>query len=93
MSRRQLLGVVVAACLALSLTACATLVPGTAVSVFSDPFSVAGMPATDGPSGLRPDATDPSRSVRNTDRGEMDHLAVSAVSDIEEFWSAAYGTA
>jgi predicted metalloprotease len=31
--------------------------------------------------------------VRNTDRGEMDHLAVSAVSDIEEFWSAAYGTA
>lgn len=93
MSRRQLLGVVVAVCLALSLTACATLVTGTAVSVFSDPFSVAGMPATDGPSGLRPDATEPSRSVRNTDGGEMDHLAASAVSDIEEFWSSAYGAA
>ncbi|MDH6194412.1 putative metalloprotease [Mycobacterium frederiksbergense] len=90
MSRRTIFGVVIAVCVVLPLAACSTLVGGTAVSVFSDPFSVAGMPATDGPSGLRPDAEKPSRKVTNTDGGEIDNLAASAVSDIEEFWSNAY---
>lgn len=93
MSRRALLGIALAVCTALPLASCSALVGGTAVSVFSDPFSVAGMPATDGSSGLRPDAEKPSRKVTNTDGGKIDNLAASAVSDLEEFWSSAYSEA
>ncbi|MGV0814884.1 neutral zinc metallopeptidase [Mycolicibacterium boenickei] len=90
MSRRALFGLAFAACVVVPLAACSTLVGGSAVSVFSDPFSVAGMPATDGSSGLRPDAAKPSRKVTHTDGGAIDNLAASAVSDLEEFWSDAY---
>lgn len=90
MSRRTLFGFAVAVCTLLPSAACSSLVGGTAVSVFSDPFSVAGMPATDGSSGLRPDAATPTRKVTNTDGGKIDNLAASAVSDLEEFWSDAY---
>ncbi|WP_273735608.1 neutral zinc metallopeptidase [Mycolicibacterium septicum] len=93
MSRRGLFGIAFAVCTALPLASCSALVGGTAVSVFSDPFSVAGMPATDGASGLRPDAEKPSRKVTNTDGGKIDNLAASAVSDLEEFWSGAYSEA
>ncbi|MCA4756474.1 neutral zinc metallopeptidase [Mycolicibacterium fortuitum] len=93
MSRRALFGIAFALCAVLPLAACSSLVGGTAVSVFSDPFSVAGMPATDGPSGLRPDAEKPSRKVSKTDGGKIDNLAASAVSDLEEYWSAAYSEA
>ena len=58
------------------------------MSVFGDPFSVAGLPATDGPTGLRDDAETPDRDVTGTDGGEIDSLAASSVSDIEEFWKA-----
>jgi predicted metalloprotease len=75
----------------LVLTSCATTLRGTPVSVFADPFSVAGMPAVNGPTGLRDDAEPPSRDVENTDGGQIDELAGSAVSDIEEFWAAHYG--
>ncbi|WP_166905695.1 neutral zinc metallopeptidase [Mycobacterium sp. DL440] len=93
MSRRTLLGIAFAVCTVLPLAACSSLVGGAPVSVFSDPFSVAGMPATDGSSGLRPDAEEPSRTVKNTDGGKSDNLAASAVSDLEEFWSEAYSEA
>ena len=90
MSRRHLVTTVIATCSALLLAACATTLQGKAVSVFDDPFSVAGMPATDGPTGLRDDAPDPSRVVLGTDEGEIDELARQAVSDIEEYWEGAY---
>lgn len=93
MSRRALFGIAFAVCTVLPLASCASLVDGTAVSVFSDPFSVAGMPATDGSSGLRPDAEKPSRKVTNSDGGKIDNLAASAVSDLEEYWSDAYSEA
>ncbi len=48
------------------------------------------MPATDGPTGLRPDAHEPARDVQGTDDGEIDELARNAVSDIEEFWEGTY---
>lgn len=48
------------------------------------------MPATDGPTGLRDDAAAPTRTARDTDGGQIDHLAESSVSDIEEFWQQAY---
>jgi predicted metalloprotease len=92
MNRRHLVGSVVGlAVTTLLLTSCATTLQGTPVSVFADPFSVAGMPAVNGPTGLRDDAKAPSRDVENTDGGEIDGLAGSAVSDIEEFWAEHYG--
>lgn len=92
MTRRHLVGSVLGVVLStLVLTSCATTLQGTPVSVFNDPFSVAGMPAVDGPTGLREDAERPSRDVENTDDGDIDELAASAVSDIEEFWAEHYG--
>ncbi|MDT5337691.1 MAG: hypothetical protein QOD90_3196 [Mycobacterium sp.] len=88
MKRRHLVGLAVTTLL---LSACATTLHGTPVSVFADPFSVAGMPAVNGPTGLRDDAESPSRDVENTDGGQIDELAGSAVSDIEEFWASHYG--
>lgn len=91
MGRRLIRGAVLAGCAALILSGCAQPVRGSAVSVFADPFRVAGMPATDGPTGLRDDAAEPTRDVTGTDGGEIDHLAASAISDIEEFWEQSYG--
>lgn len=90
MNRRHLLGAVLAVSSALLLTACTTLLHGRPVSVFADPFRVAGMPATDGPTGLRPQAQDPTRTVRGTDGSDIDELARQAISDIEEFWQGGY---
>jgi predicted metalloprotease len=90
MSRRDLVRAVIVVCSALLVTSCATTLRGQAVSVFDDPFSVAGMPATDGPTGLRSDAAGPSRVVLGTDDGDMDELGRQAISDIEEFWEGAY---
>jgi len=53
MSQRLLVGAVIAACSALLFTGCTTTLQGKAVSVFDDPFHVAGMAASDGPTGLR----------------------------------------
>jgi predicted metalloprotease len=75
---------------ALLAAACSTTLQGNPVSVFADPFHVAGMPSTDGPTGLRPDAADPSRDVNGTDGSDIDRLAASSVSDVEEFWETAY---
>jgi predicted metalloprotease len=90
MSRRSLAAAVLALCTAVLAAACATTVKGTAVSVFDDPFNVAGMPAVDGPTGLRPGAKDPTRQVEDGDGGEIDALAASSVSDIEDFWETVY---
>ncbi|ORB65478.1 neutral zinc metallopeptidase [Mycolicibacterium tusciae] len=91
MPPRHLAGAVVAISAALIITSCSTTLRGNAVSVFDDPFSVAGMPATEGTSGLRPVPADPTRDVLGTDDGEMDELGRQAISDIEEFWEASYG--
>lgn len=91
MNRRRLVAAVITVSSALLITSCSTTLQGNAVSVFDDPFSVAGMPATDGPSGLRPVPDPPTRDVMDTDDGEMDELGRQAISDIEEFWEATYG--
>jgi predicted metalloprotease len=80
-----------AACAALIGSACSSTVAGKPVSIFADPFKVAGMPAVNGDTGLRPDALAPSRVVIGTDGGDVDEFGRSAVSDIEEFWTDAYG--
>ena len=91
MSRRHLVGAIIATCSALLMAACTTTLQGKAVSVFDDPFHVAGMAATDGPTGLRPHAKEPTKPVQRTDGGKIDTLAASAIGDIEEYWDGAYG--
>jgi predicted metalloprotease len=89
-SRGHLVAAAVAVCSALVVTACTSTLQGNAVSVFDDPFRVAGMPATDGPTGLRSDAIEPSRDVLGTDGSDVDELGRQAISDIEEFWESTY---
>lgn len=91
MSRRHLVGVALAT--VLFTASCSTTVQGDPVSVFDDPFRVAGLPATDGETGLRPDAEPPTREVTDTDGSEIDELAASAISDIEEFWDSVFDEA
>ena len=69
---------------------CSTVVAGKPVSVFADPFKVAGMRAVDGPTGLRPGAQEKSRDVTDGDGGKIDQIAGASVSDIEEYWEGAY---
>jgi predicted metalloprotease len=65
-------------------------IPGMpAPSADIDPGNVAGLPVTDGPSGLRPGVATAVLPVRNAAGTEMDKLAVDAVSDISDFWTAA----
>ena len=63
---------------------------GEAVGYFDDPYHVAGLPAVDGPSGLRPDAVGPVRTVTNSDGSTDDVLAAQTISDIEDFWAGAF---
>ena len=71
-------------------SSCGTAISGNPVSVFSDPFNVAGIPAVEGPTGLRPNAAGPSRTVNNTDDGQSDQVAAQSISDIEDFWKSNY---
>ncbi|WP_078309457.1 MULTISPECIES: peptidase [unclassified Mycobacterium] len=75
---------------ALALSACANIVEGAPVSQLGNAYQVAGLPAVDGPSGLRSNPKPADKAVHGTDDGEMDRLAVSAVADIEDFWQEAY---
>jgi len=75
------------------LAACSTVVEGQPVSVFADPFRVAGMRAVDGPTGLRPGMTEKSRDVSETDGGKIDQIAAAAVSDIEQYWHGVFDVA
>lgn len=77
-------------CAAAVVAGCTDYVPGQAVSMMYDPFYVGGLPVTDGPSGQRPDAVAPSGTVKNTDDGESDRLALLSVNDVEEYWKQAY---
>ena len=61
---------------AVVLAGCGSTVQGKAVSIFEDPFKVAGLQAVDGTSGLRPDAEKPTREVTYGDGGKDDEIAV-----------------
>ncbi|WP_197380397.1 neutral zinc metallopeptidase [Mycolicibacterium mengxianglii] len=87
--RRVLVAAVIAAATG-GMTACSTTLTGTPVSVFADPFRVGGMEAIDGPTGLRPDAKEPSRDIEGTDGGQIDEIAGQSISDIEEYWTSVF---
>jgi predicted metalloprotease len=80
------------ACLAVILVVagCTTIVGGRALSILNDPFRVGGLPATNGPSGPRPNAPAPTGTVVNTNNGAIDKLSLLSINDIEEYWKAAY---
>ncbi|NLE80978.1 MAG: metallopeptidase [Rhodococcus sp.] len=80
----RLTGLVV---VAVALAGCAESVPGQAVSIYDDPFRVAGLEATSGPSGARPSAPDADVAITNTDGGDVDIMLGNAIADIELYWS------
>ncbi len=58
-----------------------------------DPYRVAGLPTSDGPSGPRAAAPSAAGRVQNTDDGAIDRAALLAIDDIEDFWSQHYSDA
>ena len=63
-------------------------VAGTPVAVGEiDTTNVGGKPVTDGPTGPRKAVVDAKLDLQNGDGGEMDRLAVNAVSDIYDYWT------
>ncbi|OSC42685.1 peptidase [Mycobacterium decipiens] len=74
----------------LVIAGCTTVVDGRALSMLNDPFRVGGLPATNGPSGARPNAPAATGTVINTNNGAIDKLALLSVNDIEEYWKAVY---
>ncbi|MGB3485869.1 MAG: peptidase [Mycobacterium sp.] len=89
MSQRCLRGLALAAA-ALLLAGCTTMLEGQPVSVFADPFRVAGMEAVDGPTGLRSDAPAPTREVEGTDGGQIDEISAQSITDIEDYWGGVF---
>ena len=58
--------------------------------MLNDPFRVGDLPATNGPSGPRPNAPAPTGKVVNTNNGPIDKLALLSINDIEEYWKGVY---
>jgi len=77
-------------CVFAVLAGCTRSVDGRAVSVYDDPFKVAGLPTTSGPSGPREGVPDTTLTAVNGDGGEIDTLALNAVEDIETYWRVEY---
>ncbi|KAA0099821.1 peptidase [Mycolicibacterium sp. P1-18] len=80
----------IAVIVALLIAGCGTTTPGVAVSPLYDPFRAGGLPAEDGPSGIREDSPAPQGDVRGTDGGDADKLATLGVNDVAEFWEKNY---
>jgi predicted metalloprotease len=75
---------------ALLIAGCGGTTLGHAVSPLYDPFRAGGLPAEDGPSGVRDNAPAPVGDVKDTDNGPVDKLALLAVNDVADFWSKNY---
>jgi hypothetical protein len=79
-----------AACVALVVAGCGSTTQGRAVSPLYDPFRAGGLPAQDGPSGIRENSPAPEGDVKDTDGGDADKLATLAVNDVADFWEKNY---
>src|ERR1700712_4287228 len=84
---------VTAGCLALLVAGCGSTTQGRAVSPLYDPFRAGGLPAQDGPSGIREDAPALDGTVQGTDGGDADRLATLGVNDVADFWRQNYAAA
>lgn len=87
---RWLRAALASACAVLIVAGCSTFVEGRALSMLNDPFRVGGLPATNGPSGIRSNAPAPTGTVVNTDNGAIDKLSLLSINDIEEYWKSVY---
>ncbi|MCZ4080382.1 metallopeptidase [Rhodococcus sp. H36-A4] len=74
----------------LVVSGCGSSVDGRAVSIYDNPFTVAGLPVTDGPSGPRPGAPNSTLEVLNAEGTDSDILATDAIDDIQRYWSQIY---
>ncbi len=81
---------IAAACVALMVAGCGSTTQGRAISPLYDPFRAGGLPAQDGPSGIREGAPAPDGNVTGTDGSDADKLATLAVNDIAAFWDENY---
>lgn len=93
MNSHALRSALVWAAAALLMAGCTTFVDGRALSMLNDPFLVGGLPATNGPSGIRSNAPSPTGKVLNTDNGPIDTLALLSINDIEDYWQSVYDQA
>ncbi len=82
-----------ATCVALMVAGCGTTTQGRAVSPLYDPFRAGGLPAENGPSGIRGDTPAPEGDVKGTDEGDADKLATLGVNDVAAFWEQNYAEA
>jgi predicted metalloprotease len=78
---------VVALITLLLLGGCVRTVEGVAVAQIWSPDRVAGLPITDGDSGLRAGVPDARVSVAGSGGGGIDRLAGNAVDDVQAFWA------
>ncbi|MFE3545491.1 neutral zinc metallopeptidase [Nocardia sp. NPDC059177] len=92
MSKGQVFVAISAVLCALLSVGCTRAVDGHAVSIYDDPFQVAGLPTTGGPNGPRPGVADTDLTATNGDDGEMDHLALNAIADIQTYWQSVFAT-
>lgn len=86
----RVVAAVSAACAVLLVAGCSSVTEGRAVSPLYDPFRAGGLPAADGPSGVRDNAPAPTGDITDGDGGDIDKLALLSVNDIAEFWEQNY---
>lgn len=67
-----------------------TTVAGTASLKPVDLTTVAGLPLTDGPSGLRPGAITADVKVDGDSGDDIDTIAKNAIGDLQKFWDASF---
>ncbi|AOW93011.1 metallopeptidase [Rhodococcus sp. WMMA185] len=84
--RLRTAGVGVLASAAVAVSGCTLSIDGEARSTYDDPYKVAGLDVTSGPSGARKGVPDADLPVTGTDGGEIDRIVANAVSDIEDYW-------
>lgn len=89
-SRRARLVLLLLTLIAVVLSGCTRNVPGRAVSIYDDPFKVAGLPTTSGPSGPRGGVPDSPLRPENGDGGEIDQLVMNAIEDIQTYWGGEF---
>ncbi|MFD4368056.1 neutral zinc metallopeptidase [Rhodococcus sp. NPDC058521] len=85
--RRRVARLTILGFAALAVGGCASSIAGDAVSIYNNPFRVAGLDATSGPSGARPNVPDAEVAITNTDGGAVDTVVGNAVADIETYWA------
>ncbi|WP_280243126.1 metallopeptidase [Nocardia abscessus] len=94
MAKKKRFGVVaVLAVVAMVLAGCAQGTNGTAaqqVSPPADTWELAGSMTASGPNGPRKGVPDAPLTADNGDGGAIDQLALNAVADVQDFWTARY---